>query len=43
MAGEIRDGHIRRVRGEPMPSDAKSPSDEDDQVRRTKHRVHAVP
>jgi CBS domain containing-hemolysin-like protein len=31
MAGEIRDGHIRRVRGEPMPSE-EEPEDEDNQV-----------
>jgi hypothetical protein len=31
MAGEIRDGHIRRVRGEPMPTQEEA-DDEDDQV-----------
>jgi CBS domain containing-hemolysin-like protein len=31
MAGELRDGHIRRVRGEPMPAEAEG-DDEDPQV-----------
>jgi CBS domain containing-hemolysin-like protein len=35
MAGEIRDGHIRRVRGEPMPSE-EEPDDEDDQINEDK-------
>ena len=39
MAGEIRDGHIRRVRGEPMPSE-EEPEDEDDQVNETRTRTN---
>jgi CBS domain containing-hemolysin-like protein len=42
MAGEIRDGHIRRVRGEPMPSE-EEPEDEDNQVNESDQDESTLP
>jgi CBS domain containing-hemolysin-like protein len=42
MAGEIRDGHIRRVRGEPMPSEEEH-EDEDNQVNESDQDESTLP